>query len=125
MSGNETHLFGKAPVLLPEDVFESWDLSTLHNYCQQNDLEYDLATLQRLLEIYDTAPLAFVSESGLVHEQSPYWLQADLDEDLKILRETTDGCKEDVEATLALQHDEMCSFLDSIVRTLADGECVQ
>jgi len=116
------HVFTAAAPLLSEDVFDAWNLATLHTYCQQNELEYDLLTLQRLLDAYETPPAGFIWQQGDVLVDSPYWFQEDLLQDIAIMQNDCSASDEDIRPTLALQHDEMAEFLDILVSTLPPPE---
>jgi len=124
----------KAPPLLPEDVFDSWNLATLQAYCQQNEFAFQLKHLQQLLDECATPPVGFLRLFGSMHVEAPYWLQSDMDEDLAIVRDQYGNVTEDnndeeeseacVDVTLALQHDEMYEFLDTVISALSDADCV-
>ena len=101
--------------LTSEDVFDAWNVSTLRNYCAQNDMHVDAYDVELLLKQYIEPPVGFLQTDDVVHVDSPYWQLEDLMNDILTLRQEGMQC---AKATRSLHHDDMTEFLYSLLEQL-------
>lgn len=100
-------------MMLPENVFDQWSVESLEAYGREQGLD-DITRddYYAMLQAFPDAPVGFLRIDGELLPAAAYWNAADLGEDTEIYLNR--GHKE-VEATLALEHDEMCEFITELL----------
>lgn len=85
----------------------------MHAYGREHDLDATVDDYYAILQEFPVAPVGFLCIDGHVLHTEPYWNATDIQTDIEIC---LNRGHDTVEATLALQHDEMCEFLAELLQ---------